>query len=158
MVKWKARPVVPVKLVEMSSERLVRMVSQVAQENRHVPPMWSRKNLPIAVLSAETKLQEREKKKSILKNGKSCMTLIHTQLLNRERRAVRWGWLIGSETGACIHYADTIAKRFLKRKQTKQGATYLNLSNKLVLQLFRLMITGLVHIRQQHKDAYILPS
>lgn len=121
MVKWKARPVVPVKLVEMSSERLVRMVSQVAQENRHVPPMWSRKNLPIAVLSAETKLQEREKKKSILKNGKSCMTLIHTQLLNRERRAVRWGWLIGSETGVYSlrrHYCKT----FLKKEANETGS------------------------------------
>lgn len=37
----------PVKRVEMSSERLVRIVSQFAQENRRVPPIWSKKILPI---------------------------------------------------------------------------------------------------------------
>lgn len=37
----------PVKRVEMSSDRLVRMVSQLAQEKRRVPPMWSKKMRPI---------------------------------------------------------------------------------------------------------------
>lgn len=39
LLKRKARPVAPVKRVEMSSARLVRMVSQFAQENSRVPPM-----------------------------------------------------------------------------------------------------------------------
>lgn len=47
LLKRKALPVAPVKRVEMSSERLVRIVSQFAQENRRVPPMWSKKILPI---------------------------------------------------------------------------------------------------------------
>ncbi|KAG7267278.1 hypothetical protein CRUP_015007, partial [Coryphaenoides rupestris] len=36
----------------MSSERLVRMVSQLAQEKRRVPPMWSRKILPMVPVRA----------------------------------------------------------------------------------------------------------
>lgn len=47
LLKRKALPVAPVKRVEMSSERLVRIVSQFAQENRRVPPIWSKKILPI---------------------------------------------------------------------------------------------------------------
>lgn len=47
LLNRKARPVAPVKRVEMSSARLVRMVSQLAQEKRRVPPMWSKKILPI---------------------------------------------------------------------------------------------------------------
>lgn len=49
LLKRKARPVAPVKRVEMSSERLVRIVSQLAQEKRRVPPMWSRKIRPIVL-------------------------------------------------------------------------------------------------------------
>lgn len=37
----------PVNRVEISSDLLVRMVSQLAQEKRRVPPMWSRKIRPI---------------------------------------------------------------------------------------------------------------
>ena len=55
LLKRKALPVAPVKRVEMSSDRLVRMVSQLAQEKRRVPPMWSRKIRPI-VLSASVGL------------------------------------------------------------------------------------------------------
>lgn len=47
LLKRKALPVAPVKRVEISSDLLVRMVSQFAQENRRVPPMWSRKMRPI---------------------------------------------------------------------------------------------------------------
>lgn len=47
LLKRKARPVAPVKRVEMSSDRFVRMVSQLAQEKRRVPPMWSKKMRPI---------------------------------------------------------------------------------------------------------------
>lgn len=47
LLNRKARPVAPVKRVEMSSARLVRMVSQLAQEKRRVPPMWSKKIRPI---------------------------------------------------------------------------------------------------------------
>lgn len=47
LLKRNALPVAPVNRVEMSSERLVRIVSQFAQENRRVPPIWSRKILPI---------------------------------------------------------------------------------------------------------------
>lgn len=47
LLKRKALPVAPVKRVEISSDLLVRMVSQLAQEKRRVPPMWSRKMRPI---------------------------------------------------------------------------------------------------------------
>lgn len=47
LLNRKALPVAPVNRVEMSSARLVRMVSQLAQEKRRVPPMWSKKILPI---------------------------------------------------------------------------------------------------------------
>lgn len=47
LLKRKALPVAPVNRVEMSSDRLVRMVSQLAQEKRRVPPMWSKKMRPI---------------------------------------------------------------------------------------------------------------
>lgn len=49
LLKRKARPVAPVKRVEMSSERLVRIVSQLAHEKRRVPPMWSKKIRPIVL-------------------------------------------------------------------------------------------------------------
>lgn len=39
LLKRNALPVAPVNRVEMSSERLVRIVSQFAQENRRVPPI-----------------------------------------------------------------------------------------------------------------------
>ena len=107
MVKWKAQPVVPVKLVEMSSERLVRMVSQVVQENRYVPPMWSRKILPIVVLSAVTNLQERKKKISIKKK-----------------------WKVMYDTNSHTAAEESSEVGMAHRKQTKQGATYPNLSNR----------------------------
>lgn len=47
LLKRKARPVAPVKRVDMSSERFVKIVSQLAQENRRVPPIWSKKIRPI---------------------------------------------------------------------------------------------------------------
>lgn len=47
LLKRKALPVAPVKRVEISSDLLVRMVSQLAQEKRRVPPMWSKKMRPI---------------------------------------------------------------------------------------------------------------
>lgn len=47
LLKRKALPVAPVKRVEISSDLLVRIVSQLAQEKRRVPPMWSRKMRPI---------------------------------------------------------------------------------------------------------------
>lgn len=47
LLKRKALPVAPVKRVEISSDRLVRMVSQLAHEKRRVPPMWSKKMRPI---------------------------------------------------------------------------------------------------------------
>lgn len=47
MLKRKALPVAPVKRVEMSSDLLVKMVSQLAQEKRRVPPMWSKKMRPM---------------------------------------------------------------------------------------------------------------
>ena len=40
----------PVNLVETSSVLLVSGVSQLAQENRRVPPMWLRNILPILLL------------------------------------------------------------------------------------------------------------
>lgn len=57
MLKRKTQPVAPVKRVEMSSERLVRIVSQLAQEKRRVPPMWSRKIRPMVqyTLTCRTK-------------------------------------------------------------------------------------------------------
>lgn len=52
LLKRKALPVAPVKRVEISSDLLVRMVSQLAQENRRVPPMWSKKMRPIVKIAA----------------------------------------------------------------------------------------------------------
>lgn len=57
MLKRKALPVAPVKRVEMSSDLLVRMVSQLAQENRRVPPMWSKKMRPIVKSLGVTELR-----------------------------------------------------------------------------------------------------
>lgn len=51
LLKRKALPVAPVKRVEISSDLLVRMVSQLAQEKRRVPPMWSKKMRPIVRMS-----------------------------------------------------------------------------------------------------------
>lgn len=42
-----ARPVAPVNLVLINSERFVKFVSQVAQENKRVPPMCSKNIRPI---------------------------------------------------------------------------------------------------------------
>ena len=49
LLNKKARPVAPVNRVEISSERLVKMVSQLAHEKRRVPPMWSRKIRPMVL-------------------------------------------------------------------------------------------------------------
>lgn len=58
LLKRKALPVAPVNRVEISSDLLVRMVSQLAQEKRRVPPMWSRKMRPIVEwLRSELRLQ-----------------------------------------------------------------------------------------------------
>lgn len=58
LLKRKALPVAPVKRVEISSDLLVRMVSQLAQEKRRVPPMWSKKMRPI-VRMTELRLQSK---------------------------------------------------------------------------------------------------
>lgn len=58
LLKRKALPVAPVKRVEISSDLLVRMVSQLAQEKRRVPPMWSKKMRPIVRMS-ELRLQSK---------------------------------------------------------------------------------------------------
>ena len=47
MLKRNALPVAPVKRVEMSSERLVSGVSQLAHEKRREPPRWLRKIRPM---------------------------------------------------------------------------------------------------------------
>lgn len=57
LLKRKARPVAPVKRVEISSERLVRIVSQLAHEKRRVPPMWSRKIRPIVLKQGKEALR-----------------------------------------------------------------------------------------------------
>jgi hypothetical protein len=46
-LKRKARPVAPVNLVLISSDRFVRFVSHLAQEKRRLPPICSRKIRPI---------------------------------------------------------------------------------------------------------------
>lgn len=57
LLKRKALPVAPVKRVEISSDLLVRMVSQLAQEKRRVPPMWSKKMRPIVKSLGVTELK-----------------------------------------------------------------------------------------------------
>lgn len=57
LLKRKALPVAPVKRVEISSDLLVRMVSQLAQEKRRVPPMWSKKMRPIVKSLGVTELR-----------------------------------------------------------------------------------------------------
>lgn len=52
----------PVNRVEISSDLLVRIVSQLAQEKRRVPPMWSKKMRPIVCLPGLTKLRLKHEK------------------------------------------------------------------------------------------------
>lgn len=59
LLKRKALPVAPVNRVEISSDLLVRMVSQLAQEKRRVPPMWSRKIRPIVKSLGVTELRQK---------------------------------------------------------------------------------------------------
>lgn len=86
LLKRKALPVAPVKRVEMSSERLVRIVSQFAQENRRVPPIWSKKILPIFTTypsfysRPESKKKHHVKKAFQQKNWNSQTSHIHGRI------------------------------------------------------------------------------
>lgn len=63
----------PVKRVEISSDRFVRMVSQLAQEKRRVPPMWSKKIRPIVQSSGSEEVRlVREKHKDKVKLALQC--------------------------------------------------------------------------------------
>lgn len=72
LLKRNALPVAPVNRVEMSSERLVRIVSQFAQENRRVPPIWSRKILPIFIVEVLKNLEQMEKENKCIMILKIC--------------------------------------------------------------------------------------
>lgn len=86
LLKRKALPVAPVKRVEMSSDLLVRMVSQLAQEKRRVPPMWSKKMRPIvkSLGVTELRLQHETQKSRLFVAGtlnKDLHTYIHDDVL-----------------------------------------------------------------------------
>lgn len=66
LLKRNARPVAPVKRVEISSERLVSIVSQLAHEKRRVPPMWSRKIRPIVLQQGKETLRMSYNNRNIL--------------------------------------------------------------------------------------------
>ncbi|TRY95350.1 hypothetical protein DNTS_035033 [Danionella cerebrum] len=79
VLQRKALPVAPVKRVLINSDLFVRMVSQLAQENKRVPPMWSRKILPMAALE----------------NTKSNPTFIFFCIIKTKQRgtnASHFGW------------------------------------------------------------------
>ena len=135
LLKRNALPVAPVNRVEMSSERLVRIVSQFAQENRRVPPIWSRKILPIFIAEA-LKTWEQIKKRTrntlwffnLLGSTWWCHRepFIYTYMIssyntwNHFNTWNSWLWMKESKVHTWTKHTGKLKLRTLQKQQVKE--------------------------------------